>query len=404
MSISKEKIKELFTTMHLSKVRVDGELRRSARIAKRNLELLKLVPQTTIDNEEILLDQPLPNTIESILETQFNDSTPDRQPPLVPVLTHLSKQLYESISPDKREHFLELLRQDDDIINQTINNVEDTPFNQIDGSEMGVYIESWICINLCCPGCSEYSLYKYSHPNMPVIDVACVNSSHPFSSGPRYYQIKATGNTSHLKYFTRNPVKYSPTGYIKVGSKRYGHWSHEVSITDSDEDKELVIGYICISYQSLGDMKITIDPEQSFVLIPNLTFTVETPGVSYHKYYKYLYTRNSTLVSYNDKYVMAYPLHYFFSDISILKNIKIDYRFEYDKGETTIADILGLTHTVPQTPLPIPQTPLAGKRPAETSVNPGPPKRSPFNDTFYKKYLLYKSKYIHLKLASLKID
>ena len=399
MEITKDTIKELFTTMHLIKVTIGQTLRRSERLARSREQLqLKLdAPIYKINNEEpiqlpITLHTPLP-----ISEDLFK--TPVKRPPPIDYsFTTQSRALYNFISPDKQDDYLKLLKQDDAIIERMNIDIKDTPFNQIDGSEMGVYIESWICSNFFCPGCEQYTLYKYSHPNMPVVDVACVNPEHILSHGPRYYQIKATGNRSGgMPYFTRRPILYSPTGYIKVGSKRYGKFSHEVLVTDSNEDKELVVGYICISYTDNGNMKITINPDESFILIPNLISLIKSEA-RHNAYYKYLYTRNSVVVSYNHFYVMAFSLREYFKlielNLDLLNNISINYRFDYN-GETTINQILNPTQETDShvaSMLPIQPTPLRTE-----PVNKKP-------HYFYNKYLMYKSKYIHLKLSNLKLD
>ncbi len=406
MEITKDTIRDLFMNMHLSKVTIGETLRRSKRLAeKKSLKQLQLIQDTPIDkinNEDILEQEPssyptqiplyTPQPIsEDLFKTPVKHSSTIDYP-----LTTISRALYNGISPINKAHYLDLLRRDDQVIRRTIRDVEDTPYNEIDGSEMGVYIESWVCANLFCPGCQEYTLYKYSHPNMPVVDVACVNPSHVLSHGPRYYQIKATQNTGPNKYFTRTPISHSPTGYIKVGSKRYGKFSHEVLVTD-ESDKDLVVGYICISYTQKGDMRITINPDESFILIPNL-IARQNPQATHHAYYKYLYTRNSVVVCYNYFYMMPFSLREYFQlvdlDLTLLNNININYRFEYDEGEITISQVLNPTQTTDASGASAyPQTPLR-------SVEPPAKKRS----AFYNKYLKYKTKYINLKLSNLHID
>ncbi len=442
MSITKERIRELFTTMHLSRVTVGRELRRSERLAKKreeyNADLIKQIPTPyDVFFED---DTALAASAASVASASGASGasgaagaagaasavsefkTPARLPSIKGYqFTIISKQIYDMIPDDdpvQQDKLIESLKRDDFIIKRILGDIEDKPYNEIDGSEMGVYIESWICANLKCPGCNESSLYKYSHPNMPVIDVACVNTKHILNNGPRYYQIKATQNTSRNLYFTRTPVLHSPTGYIKVGSKRYGRFSHEVKVTDSDEDKELAIGYICISYKSNGNMQININPDMSFILIPQLFIKTQDPTASHHAYYKYFYTSNSVVISYNDKYIRALSLREYFSSLNInldlLKNININYYFTYDEDDTTLQDVLqlpGITYEEDTGAAP-PQTPLnSGPVKRSASVALGPPPSSPkqlvadeYENTFYKKYLLYKSKYVHLKLASLKID
>jgi hypothetical protein len=406
--ITKDKIRELFTTMHLSQVTVGGTLRRSKRLAEKRQISLDQIP--TIGDK--FYDEPQETVDTSLAAAAGVDvfTTPARQPPTKQYnLTPLAKEIFDTVSPEKQEHFLTLLKKDDAIIKSAIRDIEDKPYNEIDGSEMGVYIESWICANLKCPGCKQKTLYKYTYPNMPVVDVACVNPNHALGNGPRYYQIKATQNRSNHLYFTRTPILKSTTGYIKVGSKRYGHWSHEVQVTDSNEDKELVVGYICISYTDEDKMRITIKPDESFILIPNL-ISPQNTDASHHAYYKYLYTNKSVVVCYNSNYVMAFSLREYFTsvnlNITLLNKIEINYLFQYT-DEKTLSYVLNPTQ---QTDPPVPQTPSAALQPVapptvlRTVQQDGPAaKRTPVAE-FYKKYLMYKTKYINLKLSNLKLD
>jgi hypothetical protein len=386
MTITKDNIRNLFTHMALAQVSIrSGEiLRRSARV--KQLELLKEKKIDTVNEETIYEIEPVKfKPVQFKTDQAEPDSkralvTPIRPPPITYQFTTVSKQIYDIISPDKQEQFIRALQKDDSYIKRVIISTEeqDELFNDIDKSEMGVYLEEWICSNLLCPGCNEGQLYKYVHPNMPVIDVACINPLHVLSHGPRYYQIKASQQSGvGMKYFSRIPISYSETGYIKVGSKKYGKFSHEVLVTEQD-DKDLVIGYICISYIDNKNMTININPNDSFILIPNLLHNTINTNATHHSYYKYLYTNNSTLVSYNSHYVMAFSLNEYFdlTNSSIkLKNININYRFDYSNNTITIDQILN-TQTTP----PIPQTPLGAAR------------RSSFE-----KYMIYKMKYLRLK-------
>jgi hypothetical protein len=193
--------------------------------------------------------------------------------------------------------------------NEKIENVTslleaiDGEFSYTLPSEVGNHMELWICVNMKCPGCRVGILYKYISSNMPVIDVKCFNTEHNLlEHGPIFYQIKATErNVNFLgkKYFTRQPIQDYPSGYIKVGSKRSGVYSHSITTADTINDKYISIGYICISYYYLTNRRrINIDLRESFVVIPNLSYQTRTRTNDY--YYKYIpNSLNMAIITFN---------------------------------------------------------------------------------------------------------
>ncbi len=216
-----------------------------------------------------------------------------------------SKKLVLAESVSNRQRLIYDILKDNEKIEAIgkLINAMDEDFSYTLASEVGVFMELWICANMKCPGCKNGKLNKYISSNMPVIDVRCVNPEHDLlTHGPLFYQIKATEkytNVLGLKYFTRTPIINYPSGYIKVGSKKMGQYSHEIKPTDSLETKYISIGYICVTYKYLTNRRfVNIDLNDSFCLIPNLAFNSRTRSSDY--YYKYIQNQmNLSIITFN---------------------------------------------------------------------------------------------------------
>ena len=122
---------------------------------------------------------------------------------------------------------------------------------------IGVAMEFFICAHFVCPVCKQKTLKKYSHPNMPVIDLICINEIHQTENTCCFWQVKTKRNDS--SYFTDE--------YINVGSYKIGSHAHCIkSNVLSLIIKQIIPGYICIVLRE--DKQIDMD--KSFYLIPNL--------------------------------------------------------------------------------------------------------------------------------------
>jgi hypothetical protein len=156
---------------------------------------------------------------------------------------------------------------------------DDPDYSYFENKEIGIMFEKWICVHFICKCGSKY--VKYNNPNMPVIDIKCSNDEHNITLyGPKYFQIKSTQNNklnhSGYKYFD---IKYY---YIHVGSRTYGEICH--NIKTSDIDKELLIGYMCITYKKIDDNNIQIIKDLSFILIPKTDPPIILKSEKYYDY------------------------------------------------------------------------------------------------------------------------
>ncbi len=247
MNINEEYIYNLFETQNKKEIIING--------IKRKSERLKI--QLTEQNETSLS----PNA-KNILE----------------YLTPYSKErmINDMISDDKDLKIEEILEENNDI-----------EYTYFENKEVGTFMELYICSNFICPGCKKGKLLKYINPNMPIIDAICSSDEHKYEHGPKYYQIKTTEkDTSYngMKYFDKK------LKYIHTGSKKYGKLCHEVKLGDDFNKKKILISYICIQYTK-NERIISIDLNESFIIIPNLYMEAITLEENELKYYSYLDTK-----------------------------------------------------------------------------------------------------------------
>lgn len=167
----------------------------------------------------------------------------------------------------------------------------DSLYKQYYDTELGVFIEKWICSKMKCPGCKIGTLLKFVNASFPVIDVKCDGLFHDIQvHGPLYFQIKATNgfsmSGSYPNYFDLKSQK-EEIPYIKIGSKKFGELSHSVKVNSSLDTKKLLIGYICVYYNKTtsqsGSNILSLNFNKSFILIPDISKT----GVS-DNYYTYI--------------------------------------------------------------------------------------------------------------------
>jgi hypothetical protein len=321
------------------------------------------------------------------------------------ILDETANEIYNSISNDElKKKFLKDLAKDD----ATIEELEtDNLYNYYDNFCIGVgrkkiiqiaqFIEEWICVNLKCPVCKEGILEKYSKKNHPVVDVRCSNENHintkpdgePILSpskfkipesklfyGVKCFQIKASRlgatfyNHDHKeisKYFNINPnVKFSDN-YIHIGSINYGFKPHIVKPSDRPETKELSIGYMCIQFEyTIGTDSISILPEQSFCIMPNLELSKKDNTRLNDYYYKYFKLKTK-----KDK-KNSHPRIKFNPNTCIVKTFTEEY-------PTSINDFKDLSLNI------------TFNRTTYTGITALDP------NEFRKKYLKYKNKYLKLK-------
>ena len=217
-------------------------------------------------------------------------------------LSPASETLLSYFSPETQKKLAGDFIRDELAITNSLKKLEldDPDYINFDPKSVGIYLEFWVCVNIPCPGC-KHKLYKYANPNMPVVDVRCINPHHNNTMGPIYYQIKATNKgTTYLdyKYFSYDK------NYISVGSVDYGKICHEIT-ADNIDYRDILIGYICIEYNYTDDIlnTINIDMDKSFILIPNLQFkpTILQKDLTY---YRYIRTVPSPIITFNNNMVI----------------------------------------------------------------------------------------------------
>lgn len=143
----------------------------------------------------------------------------------------------------------------------------------------GKYIEEWLSEHLVCPCCNgNRTLRMYANPNMPVIDLVCINPDHTPAMGVRFFQVKTSSlcyrnlnieideSAIGMTYFSYNEM-IDNNCFIHVGSRNFGQFVH--SIKPLDEDKRLLIGYICVCYHET-ETDIIINKIKSFFVLPKI--------------------------------------------------------------------------------------------------------------------------------------
>jgi hypothetical protein len=209
------------------------------------------------------------------------------------------------LTEDSERNLLGLISKDTNksIEIETKQEKYDDLYKQYYDSQLGEFIERWICSKMKCPGCKTGRLLKFVNKSFPVIDVKCDGRNHNIlEHGPLYFQIKATNGFAksglYPHYFDFN--KESQKLYIKIGSKRFGSLSHSVKINSPLDTKKLLIGYICVYYRTKTNPDtLSINFDKSFILIPD----IKKSGIS-ENYYTYIDGEPST-ITFNINYFLV---------------------------------------------------------------------------------------------------
>lgn len=235
-------------------------------------------------------------------------------------LSPTTQIILQHLSPESKQRMYADIMKDNIYIQKTELKEEDSDpsYTYFENKEVGTFMELWICANILCPGCQEGKLLKYLNPNMPVIDVVCSNENHTVLHGPKYYQIKTSEAYTQfmgMKYFDFH------NRHIHVGSPKYGHVCHNVKLGDSMNKKNILIGYICIVYKKKLDRIISIDLNNSFIVIPRLNIIATNDNFNL-QYYTYLDTRLPS-ITFNDNLCVTYMLN-LYTEKTMFKNINLD--------------------------------------------------------------------------------
>lgn len=179
-------------------------------------------------------------------------------------------------------------------------------YNQVDDEyipdpekELGVYMENYICSTLYCPICKA-KLYKYTLSNQPVVDLYCAGNHliKFFQVKTKRYGSRIPNEPIYSKYFHIDLI--NKTNYIHTGSFRYGRYTHSITLLDTNLYHAL-IGYILIeyNYDDLKPREITILPNKSYVIIPNIV----KKNFNVNEFYSYIAVKElgntSTIITFN---------------------------------------------------------------------------------------------------------
>lgn len=180
--------------------------------------------------------------------------------------TPMSKSIYDTMSPQSKPYMLAdmlLNNRTIDDMNEAAEFIDPDYQEKMTNNGLGFYMEDFISYYCVCPVCGQFSLRKYAHSNVPVVDMICINKKYHLEKNECFiFQIKTSLSTS---YFNLKKNE------ITVGSINYGKPSHIHSGSESILHKIVVPGYFCIKLNSIDEnnQSFTIDQKNSFIIYPN---------------------------------------------------------------------------------------------------------------------------------------
>jgi hypothetical protein len=236
---------------------------------------------------------------ENILNPE-NPMTPIKKKPklesdISKLLSPDTKIIYNSLSPDAKIKYLELIKKDDAALLSSESKADESDPDyqeKMENNGLGFFMENFISMYYWCPVCQQKTLRKYSHSNIPVVDLVCINSEEHLKKNECFlFQVKISLTND---YFNINEQT------ISIGSKTYGEPAHLVKGTEPIKNKYVVPGYICIKlYPTDSNKQIyRINYKNSFVLIPDYDSQLS------ETYYHYLDKKsiyNKDIITWNNK-------------------------------------------------------------------------------------------------------
>ena len=247
--------------------------------------------------------------------------------------------ILQNVTPRSKENLEEMFAKDDedtiklyaDFVREAENEYDPDYKPPPLESEIGVFLELYLCSMVKCPICDK-KLYKYALPYQPVVDLYC-NSKHDIN----LFQVKSRNVASQSKYFDISNRK------IQVGSYKYGEMVHRIKPSDilqnTDEYiRKSLIGYICIEYElDLGNYRIKVSKDTSYIIIPRLDGVLDTINDYYYDYIhiKPPSSHNIIIFNPNNMYIGNFNQIYtnYFNDTIYLGQ-------QYDLGKATTPFIL----------------------------------------------------------------
>lgn len=199
------------------------------------------------------------------------------------IVTPMTKMILSTLTPNSREFMRRDLQADTEIIEKMEKiELENDPdyLEKMANSGLGFYMENFISYYGVCPVCKEYTLRKYFHSNVPVVDFVCVNKDYHLKTNTCFlFQLKISLGDEYFSLKRQT---------ISIGSRRYGELPHTVKGNDNIDYKRIVPGYICLKLIPREMQNYQIDVINSFIIVPDYN------NMSNRSYYEYL--------PYTDKY------------------------------------------------------------------------------------------------------
>ena len=262
--------------------------------------------------------------------------TPPRKALDPSILTPVTKSIYTSLNEYEKKLFLNEIQKDDNILKdlEALQNLDDEEYKEkLENNGLGFYMEDYICANCVCPLCHQPTLRKYAIKNMPIVDIICINKDFHIKQDPPLpflFQVKIKVQSS---YFDKK------TKLISVGSKRIGYLSHQISGNSPIENKLVLMSYICLSMNRIDDVTYKINLEDSFCLIPNLSFN------SSSDYYNYISNdkryKNKFLITWNEQAVKLLEVKSLFAgSLSRVDTMIVFYEIEIPNPYENIPEIV----------------------------------------------------------------
>lgn len=255
---------------------------------------------------------------------------PSKTSTIFQMFTPMSKIIYESVSPASQTRLIKEFQQN----NIELANIEkkeeklDPDYQEkMSNNGLGFYMEDFVSNYCMCPVCGQFMLRKYTHSNVPVVDIICTNSKYHLEKNECFiFQIK----TSLSEYY------FSEKNHsIVVGSKKYGEPAHIHTGSEDITTKIVMPGYFCIKLNRSIDQSqsYTIDSKNSFIIIPD-----------YHNktndfYYQYTGKTNrfkKDIIQWNPLMFIRKKL----SDITLVTNIEYEV-FREDELKNPYSNLIG---------------------------------------------------------------
>jgi hypothetical protein len=183
-----------------------------------------------------------------------------------------AKIIYDNVSTPEKEMLLSYgFNEDNKYIDKSEEKeLRDLYYEELTKTELGYYMESYVCDNLRCPNCGN-KLLKFLRKNMPLVDLICENAMDHLSNNLCYlWQVKTTIESEN--YFSNYHLTMTKNGYANIMLGIKPDVEHDI--------KMLQIGFICIHLVREDDHTYHINKSKSFILNPELR--ILTPDEHYY--------------------------------------------------------------------------------------------------------------------------